>query len=106
MTTHQPITGQMLPALPAVPPDADLLQRFLEPLEDVHARAYALGARDMTERVTAAAERLEHDCRTNAAAAARALAEEDFAAVSAHAERVAIAGSAAEMIRRVLTGGL
>lgn len=110
MTTHEPVTGQVLPArpvpLPGAAPDAELLRNFIGPLEDVHARAYAQGIRTMSERFVAVAERLERDCRDHRDAAARALEEEDYASASVHAGRAATSSSAAGMIRRTLNGNL
>ena len=85
-------------------PDSDLLRGFLAPLEDVHARAYGLGIRTMSDRFAEVAAKLERDAADHHNAAERALGEEDYAAVAVYAGRAATSRSAASMIRRTLNG--
>src|SRR3954447_18827212 len=106
--TSEPVTGQVLPALPipmsGAAPDPDLLRGFLGPLEQVHTRAYAQGIQTRSAQFAEVLARFERDTQDHADAAARALAEKDYAALAVHASRAATSQSAARMIRHTLNG--
>lgn len=110
MSVTHPASGTVLPALPiplpGVAPSAEHTRLIMAQLEAAYADAVASGADGMRNRATAAADRLDGIAAEHADRAARALSARDYPAAAEQASAAATHATAADAIRRAITGDL